>query len=49
MEINLFELLDANPILLIFSVIGLGYLAGNIRSPAMANRSGVGVLPTGLR
>jgi uncharacterized transporter YbjL len=31
MEVNLEELLSANVILLLFTVIGLGYIIGNIK------------------
>jgi putative transport protein len=48
MEINLFALLNENPLLLIFTVIGLGYLVGNIRIAGIEAGPVIGVLLVGL-
>jgi putative transport protein len=48
MEINVFALLDGNPLLLIFTVIGLGYLVGNIRIAGIEAGPVIGVLLVGL-
>jgi putative transport protein len=48
MEINVFTLLNENPILLIFTVIGLGYLVGNIRIAGIEAGPVIGVLLVGL-
>ena len=48
MEINVFTLLNENPILLIFTVIGLGYLLGNIRIADIEAGPVIGVLLVGL-
>lgn len=48
MEIQLAELLTANPMLLLFSVIGLGYLLGNIKIAGIEGGPVIGVLLVGL-
>jgi putative transport protein len=48
MEINLKELLSANTIILLFTVIGLGYLVGNIKIGKIQVGSTTGVLLAGL-
>jgi len=48
MEIDIVKLLTDNPILLIFTVIGLGYLAGNVRIAGMHTGPVIGVLLVGL-
>ncbi len=48
MEIDLFALLRDNAILLIFTVIGLGYLVGNIRVAGIEVGPVIGVLLVGL-
>lgn len=48
MEINAFTLLNENPILLLFTVIGLGYLVGNIRIAGIQAGPVIGVLLVGL-
>ena len=48
MEIDILELLGANPILLVFTVLGIGYLVGNIRILGNALGPTVGVLLIGL-
>jgi putative transport protein len=48
MEVNLQELLSANVILLLFTVIGLGYLIGNIKIGKIQVGSTTGVLLAGL-
>jgi putative transport protein len=47
-EINLKELLSANTIILLFTVIGLGYLVGNIKVGKIQVGSTTGVLLAGL-
>ena len=48
MEINLEELLSANTIILLFTIIGLGYLIGNIKIGKIQAGSTTGVLLAGL-
>ena len=48
MEINLQELLSNNVILLLFCVIGFGYLIGNIKIGSIQVGSTTGVLLAGL-
>jgi putative transport protein len=48
MEIDLFELLKNNSMLMLFTVIGLGYLIGNLKIGATALGPTVGVLLTAL-
>jgi putative transport protein len=48
MEINLFALLNENPLLLIFTVIGLGYLLGNVRIAGIEAGPVIGALLVGL-
>ncbi|UCG72959.1 MAG: transporter [Chromatiales bacterium] len=48
MEIDVLELLKDSPLLLIFSVLGIGYLVGNIRIFGNALGPTVGVLVIGL-
>jgi len=48
MEINVLELLSENVLLLIFTVIGLGYLVGNIRIAGIQAGPVIGVLLVGL-
>lgn len=48
MEINVVTLLSENTILLIFTVIGLGYLVGNIRIAGIEAGPVIGVLLVGL-
>jgi putative transport protein len=48
MEINVFGLLYENPVLLIFTVIGLGYLFANIRIADIRAEPVISVLLVGL-
>ena len=48
MEIDLRSLLSANPILLIFTIIGIGYLLGKIKLAGIAFGSTSGILIIGL-
>ena len=48
MEINVFDLLAENALLLIFTVIGLGYLVGNTRIAGIQAGPVIGVLLVGL-
>jgi putative transport protein len=48
MEINVLDLLSENAFLLIFTVIGLGYLVGNIRIAGIQAGPVIGVLLVGL-
>lgn len=48
MEIDVFSLLNENPLLLIFTVIGLGYLVGNVRVAGVEPGPVIGVLLIGL-
>jgi len=48
MEIDAFHLLSENAILLLFTVIGLGYLVGNIRIAGIQAGPVIGVLVVGL-
>jgi putative transport protein len=48
MEVNLQELLSKNVLLLLFTVIGLGYLIGNIKIGKIQVGSTTGVLLAGL-
>lgn len=48
MAIDVFALLNDNQILLMFTVIGLGYLAGNIRIVSVETGPVIGVLVVGL-
>ena len=48
MAIDVFALLNENPILLIFTVIGLGYLVANIRIADVQAGPVIGVLLMGL-
>ena len=48
MEIDVVTLLKDNPMLLIFTVIGLGYLVGNIRVAGIRSGPVIGVLLAGL-
>lgn len=48
MEIDVVELLRENPLLLIFTVLGIGYLVGNIRVLGNALGPTIGVLLIGL-
>lgn len=48
MEIDFTELLGANPLLLIFAVIGLGYLLGNTKIAGIQAGPVIGVLLVGL-
>lgn len=48
MEINLQSLLSGNPILLLFSVIGIGYILGKIKLAGIELGSTSGILITGL-
>ncbi len=48
MEIDLFALLESNGLLLLFLVIGLGYLVGNIRFGEISVGPTIGVLLAGL-
>jgi putative transport protein len=48
MEIDLQSILSANPILLLFSIIGFGYILGNIKLAGIEFGSTSGILITGL-
>ncbi|MBK5966706.1 hypothetical protein CCR95_22160, partial [Thiocystis minor] len=48
MKIDLSALLSDNPMLLLFTVIGLGYLAGNLRLAGLQAGPVIGVLVVGL-
>lgn len=48
MEIDVVTLLKENPMLLIFAVIGVGYLVGNIRIAGIESGPVIGVLLAGL-
>ncbi|MDJ0806542.1 MAG: TrkA C-terminal domain-containing protein [Gammaproteobacteria bacterium] len=48
MEIDILKLLEANKMLLLFLVIGIGYVAGNIRIGGIPVGSTIGVLLAGL-
>lgn len=48
MEIDLRSLLSANPILLLFTIIGLGYILGKIKLAGIELGSTSGILITGL-
>jgi putative transport protein len=48
MAINVFALLNENPVLLLFTVIGLGYLVGNLRIGDTSAGPVIGVLLVGL-